>query len=487
MPRVLLKRAKSGHRVLEDIGHWGMALAERPHTILAQPRTALGRIRRLAFVLAALGTTQVLLALIELLFDGHSEWAAVARFLNLGMFLFPVMSLLAYLLWTTQDQLRAELRRADEGIAAMLGTVQDWTWGIDRDGRFVSSNDRIRDLLGYQAVEIIGQDSVDFLVGADTSDAVRQALVEYRETKQGWNGWELELRHKDGGLRFVEGYGVPILDSEGELIGWHGSVRDRTAFVTDTRELSQRTDEIRSVVEGGLLQMVFQPIVELGTGLVVGAEALTRIDTDPYRPPNVWFAAAREVGFGDEFELLAISLALAHLDELPPDVYLAINVSPSLLVHASLEGHLITHDLTRVVLELTEHASIDPDRYPQLLTAIRMFQAHGARIAIDDAGAGFSSLRHVLELEPNIIKLDISMTQSIDIDPSRKAMASCLAQFAAETRATVIAEGIETQAQMEAVVTGGIRHGQGFGLGKPMPLPLPARSLLDRVKQPASI
>lgn len=458
----------------------------QPLATLARPRSALGRIRKHASVLVALVAIQVLLTLFQLWFEDHGQWTSVARLINLGLLLFPGMLLLAYRLWATQAQLNAELARADEDLTAVLGTVQDWTWGIDRDGRFVSSNDRISDLLGYQPAEIIGQDSVDFLVDADTSQAVRRTLIEYRATKQGWNGWELELRHKNGELRFVEGTGVPMLDSGGELIGWHGSVRDRTAFVTDTQELLQRTDEVRSVIERGLMGVVFQPIVDLATGSVVGAEALSRIDTDPYRPPNVWFAAAREVGFGDEFELLAISLALAQLDVLPPDVYLAINVSPSLLVHASLEGHLITHDLTRVVLELTEHASIDQRRYPQLLIPIRRFQAQGARIAVDDAGAGFSSFRHVLELEPNIIKLDISITQSIDTDPSRKAMASCLAQFAAETHATVVAEGIETRAQMEAVVAAGIRHGQGFGLGEPRPLPLATRSLMESVKQPAS-
>ena len=91
----------------------------------------------------------------------------------------------------------------------------------------------------------------------------------------------------------------------------------------------------------------------------------------------------------------------------------------------------------------------------------------GLRIAIDDAGSGYASLRHILNIRPDIIKLDIALTRAIDSDPARQALAIALVSFRQDIDAVLVAEGIETLAQLEALVRLGLRHGQGYYLGRP--------------------
>jgi EAL domain-containing protein (putative c-di-GMP-specific phosphodiesterase class I) len=295
----------------------------------------------------------------------------------------------------------------------------------------------------------------------------------------------MALLHKDGSVRHVEGHGIPILDAHGELIGWSGSMKDKTEEVEDFLELGRRTQEVLAVVEGEALEILFQPIVDLRSGDVIGVEALSRIRTEPYRPPNVWFAAAHAVELGAELELLAVRMALSRMDDLPPSAFLAINVSPGLLPHAALEGLLFSNDLSRIVIEVTEHEDLDEDQYARIKEAIAELRSFGIRVAVDDAGAGFSSLRHVLELQPDIVKLDVSITAAIEHDPARRALASCLAQFAKETSIEVVAEGIETIGDARTILAAGIKFGQGYGLAMPGTLPVPSRVTAHLVEMAA--
>jgi len=235
-------------------------------------------------------------------------------------------------------------------------------------------------------------------------------------------------------------------------------------------ERRTRVERIEELLSGDRLAMVFQPIVDLATGDQVGNEALARFDTEPVRSPDIWFAEAKEVGLGTQLELAAISSAVGQIDELPPDTFLAVNVSPETVVspyfHAALRGA----PPERLALEITEHARVDD--YGSLLAALSPLRKAGTRLAVDDAGAGFSSFRHILRLEPEIIKLDIAITHDIDHDPVRQALASALVTFGSTLGATIIAEGVETKAELEALKTMGVACGQGFLLGKPRPLSL---------------
>jgi EAL domain-containing protein (putative c-di-GMP-specific phosphodiesterase class I) len=218
------------------------------------------------------------------------------------------------------------------------------------------------------------------------------------------------------------------------------------------------------------LTMAFQPVVNLRSGVVTGAEALARFQLEPKRTPDVWFAEAWDVGRGVELELVAVRAALAGLPAMPEGAYLAVNVSPATLMDPSLLALLSSHACDRVIVELTEHARVED--YDDIALAVQRLRAIGVRLAVDDAGAGFSSFQHILQLRPELIKLDRSLTRAVDADPVRYALASALVTFASSLGASVCAEGIETEEELAALQRLGIVYGQGYFLGRPAPLPL---------------
>lgn len=238
------------------------------------------------------------------------------------------------------------------------------------------------------------------------------------------------------------------------------------------RIVRERIDEI---LAAGAIEMVFQPIADLRTGRIRGVEALARFPREPLRPPNEWFDEATTVGRGNALELAAASSALDHLDDLPAEVFLAINVSPAAAIDPSLPGLLADRHDHRVVLEVTEHAPVDD--YDELLANVDHLRARGVRIAVDDAGAGFAGLHHVLRLRPDILKLDITLTRDIDHDPARRALSTALVSFADEIGAVIIAEGIETEQELQTLRSLGISWGQGYHLARPHKLPLGPPSL----------
>jgi EAL domain-containing protein (putative c-di-GMP-specific phosphodiesterase class I)/CheY-like chemotaxis protein len=220
------------------------------------------------------------------------------------------------------------------------------------------------------------------------------------------------------------------------------------------------------------LKMVFQPIVELEGSRVVGYEALARFSGPPHRAPDEWFAEADAVGRGPELELLAVERAIAQFAALPGDTLVSLNVSPTVARTAELEACLARLPGARTVLELTEHSRIRD--YESLRICLDRFRERGVRIAVDDAGAGYAGLQHILSLEPDVIKLDLMLVRNVDKDPARRALCACLMRFADEIGAEVVAEGIETHAELETVRALGIPWGQGFFLGRPVPLTQPA-------------
>jgi EAL domain-containing protein (putative c-di-GMP-specific phosphodiesterase class I) len=209
------------------------------------------------------------------------------------------------------------------------------------------------------------------------------------------------------------------------------------------------------------LTIVYQPIVDLQGGDVVGHEALARFRGG--RPPDVWFGEAHAVGLGVELELLAVSRAIEGIDD---QGFLSINVSPVTLASPAFRDLLRHHSTPeRLVVEVTEHVMIED--YPTITVALKAIRALGVRIAVDDAGGGFASLRHVLGLAPDLIKLDRSLIQGLDSDPRRHSLALALQSFATSTGADLVAEGIEREAELAACKDLGIRYGQGYLLGEP--------------------
>ena len=246
--------------------------------------------------------------------------------------------------------------------------------------------------------------------------------------------------------------------------------RERTA---DERQ-ARRRERVIEVVRRGPMHMVYQPIFDLDTRRPVGAEALARFDPASGLRPDQWFEEAATVGLIEELELKAVRLALQDLPRLPAGVYLSVNASPHTAGSPSFAETIGDAPGERIVVEITEHARVD--EYESLARSLGTLRDRGVRLAVDDAGAGFASLRHILRLAPDILKLDISLTRDIDADRTRRALASGLIAFAAEVDMSVVAEGIETEDELRALLELGVRVGQGYHLARPGELPLGSSS-----------
>ncbi|MEW1959058.1 EAL domain-containing protein [Kineococcus sp. NPDC059986] len=211
--------------------------------------------------------------------------------------------------------------------------------------------------------------------------------------------------------------------------------------------------------------VVYQPVVDLVSGATVGVEALSRFPSGTPTPDR-WFAEAAEVGAGQDLELSALDNAVQGLPFLPG--FLALNVSPSTITTPAFLRRLEALPLDRVVVEITEHSAVS--NYAALLGTLEPLRRNGLRIAVDDTGAGYASLSHVLTVLPDFIKLDISLVRGIDADTSRRALTAGLVTFAQATGARIVAEGIETASELAVLRDLGVGLGQGYHLARPAPL-----------------
>jgi EAL domain-containing protein (putative c-di-GMP-specific phosphodiesterase class I) len=238
--------------------------------------------------------------------------------------------------------------------------------------------------------------------------------------------------------------------------------------VTAERSYDALSARLSEVIANHALAMVYQPIVHLSTGAVAGFEALARFTAEPVRSPDRWFADAHAVSRGVELESLAIGSAIDNIARLDPRAYLSLNVSPCTILSGALEKVLAGVPLERLVLELTEHAPID--EYTALKAALAPLRGAGVKLAIDDAGSGYASFRHILQLRPDIIKLDQSLIRDIDLVSETRALAKGLITFANETGCTIVAEGVENERELAVLKAMGVQAAQGYLFGRPAPL-----------------
>lgn len=267
-------------------------------------------------------------------------------------------------------------------------------------------------------------------------------------------GHEPQTRLSDIDLRITR----QAADLIGSLLGCPEAAHTATA---DERAV------IREMVARGDFEVVFQSVHHVTSGAVDKIEALARFACPPFRPDAV-IAQATQIGLGVELELAILRRALAMLPQLPDDLALAVNISPSAVLVAPWPELLADVDPARIVLELTEHDAVED--YDALDEALHVCRQRGVRIAVDDVGAGFSTFSHVLELSPDFVKLDQSITRHIDVDDARRRLAHAITEFAEQLGATVIAEGVETQGELDAVAAVGITAAQGYYLSRPRPV-----------------
>lgn len=300
---------------------------------------------------------------------------------------------------------------------------------------------------------------------------------------------ELPVTHDLGLGAYV---GVPVRDEDGAVIGMLCAVSkhakpelhdDDMRVVTSTADLigalvaqtplrrprSTTTDlgsAMRRVVRGRDFEVVFHAIHDVATGGVVGVEALARFPCEPFRP-DLFFEQAAEFGLDVELELAVVERVISLLPVLPPRVFVAVNISPAAALAAPWTALLADTDPARIVLEITEHDAVED--YTALDEVLERCRARGVRVAVDDVGAGFSSFSHVLELSPEFVKIDRSITHNIHVDDARKSLAHSIGELAQQMGAIVIAEGVETQDELDAVSAAGVSWAQGYHLGRPKP------------------
>ncbi len=243
---------------------------------------------------------------------------------------------------------------------------------------------------------------------------------------------------------------------------------------------------IRGILEAHAFHPVFQPIVELASREVVGYEALTRFDSG--RRPDLCFADAWSVGLGPELELATLSAAVAASKGLRSSAFLDLNASPRLLANAGQLRDVLHAAGRPLLLEITEHEPVDD--YDALRDAIRTL-GRDVRVAVDDAGAGVANFRHIIDLRPDFVKLDISLVRGVNADLGRQALVAGMRHFSRAAGCRLIAEGVETAEEAATLTTLGVEFGQGFLFARPEPIGAwvaagDRRDRADRVRGTAS-
>jgi EAL domain-containing protein (putative c-di-GMP-specific phosphodiesterase class I) len=222
--------------------------------------------------------------------------------------------------------------------------------------------------------------------------------------------------------------------------------------------------KVQRIIEERAFTPQFQPIVRLDDRRTVGFEALTRFADGV--PPDVHFQEAERAALGPELELATLAAAIKAGERLPGDGKLHVNISPARLLDTDRLPALISRSKRPLVIELTEYDAIGD--YGELRAAIAGLGAN-VEIAVDDAGSGYASLRHIQALRPQSVKLDLEWVHAIEADPAIRALVAGLVQFGRQMDCEIIGEGVETEGQHAALSGLGVDFGQGYRFGRPAP------------------
>jgi EAL domain-containing protein (putative c-di-GMP-specific phosphodiesterase class I) len=239
--------------------------------------------------------------------------------------------------------------------------------------------------------------------------------------------------------------------------------------------LRQARIRVEAMLDGHAVTIFQQPIHDLSSGKPVGLECLARFPDLTKRGPQAWFDDAEKAGLGNQLEMTAVRCALETVGSVPDGIYAAINASPATILSGELRHVLEESGARDLVIEITEHQEVeDFEALAREIAAIRPF----ARIAIDDVGTGYAGLRHLIELQPDILKMDMVLTRKCDKDPARRAIAAAMVQFARDIGAKLIAEGIETEEERAVMQDLGVDYGQGYLFARPLPVVAAQQHLL---------
>ena len=337
------------------------------------------------------------------------------------------------------------------------------------DGYFKVVNQAWSEALGYEDGELLQRPFVEF-VHPDDRRATNNASFQVA------NGSKLvhfrnRYRCKDGTYKWLAWSASAAL-SDGSIYAVARDVTDEVDAEVSVQEHcdAQRT-RVLGVMSENAIRPVFQPIVNIATLEIEGYEALSRFDlaSGAGGSPEQWFAAAEEAGLRSQLEIHAIRKAVAHAYQLPTAAFLSLNASPQTLLREDFSRMVEELHGDCLIVEVTEHSAVED--YEPLQRAINRLRRHGVRLAIDDAGAGFASLKHIVHLLPEFIKLDLFLIRNIHEDPVKRAVVAGMLGVAAQIGGKVIAEGVETADELRVLRELGVEWVQGYYFGRPGPLP----------------
>jgi PAS domain S-box-containing protein len=383
----------------------------------------------------------------------------------IALLLVPVEVYLAWRFFGQQYREKLAATRTSKLMDKVLKESTPWRWAIDAAGRFTHCGPESLDLVGYEPSELLGH-HFSLLIDREDLAGLLQDRTSRADPDGSWVGVRTIYRHRHGGRVMVDVSARTRIGAEEEYLGLEGTTRSLGPGPIQDRSADETRRRVETVLEERHLSTAFQPIWSLKSGQVIGVEALTRFLNSP-DSPDTHFSEADSVGLGAELEFLALETALDAARDLPDHLYVAVNLSPDACLDPRLPRVLSRSELPgrRIVLEVTERHAVE--EYGPLARALASLRRTGLRIAVDDAGAGFASMRHILELTPDLIKLDRDVIAGIDTDPARQALGTAMVGFAAGIGASLVAEGIETAAELSMVTTMGMHAGQGYFLGRP--------------------
>ncbi len=247
------------------------------------------------------------------------------------------------------------------------------------------------------------------------------------------------------------------------------ALQDGEALHADFDFDRQWVDALELVLsDPSLIRPSFQPIVDLARGVVAGYELLARFDHPSGESPAEWFEAAARLGYVEQLDAVMLKLATERLEDLPPNTFLTVNVTPRGLSSPSVAQAIgEAETLEPLVVEITEQSRANsPDA---LLFAIEQLRDRGALIAVDDAGSGYGSLQRILRIRPEFVKLDRAFVSKIHVDEAKAAATEMIGTLASRIDAWTIAEGVERESELDRLVQLGVPLAQGFFFARPHP------------------
>jgi PAS domain S-box-containing protein len=347
---------------------------------------------------------------------------------------------------------------------AFAATSDEVAWELNRDGVITYVSPAVEQHLGYQPVELIGQ---RWQAVMPSSEHARAAVLiaETIAARGRWDNEEYVVTARSGQLCPMLSSGLAQTDPHGTVIGVAGTVRPLPLGPVIAGPSAQQL--IDEIIGWRLIKPVFQPIVELGDGRPIAVEVLSRFPFHTPRTAAQIFGHAAALNVGVELELAAIETALAEAEPVPQQLAISLNTSPDTLRTGRLQPVIDASgiDPRRLIIEITEQSPVT--EYAPLRIALERLRAKGCRLAVDDAGAGYASFKHIITLAPDWIKLDRFLVKDLTKDPARRALIRAVVGFASEVGVTIVAEGIESAGQATALQALGVQCGQGYYIAPP--------------------